>query len=127
MGAESDGELEDEEEDKDSEEDEEDMDHDEIILGNTTDVIISMSAAFGDGFLPYLKRLGPILVKYVEDDHGKSDKIMVIGCLAEVFNTCPSAIAPPFFDGFMQILIKHSVTEDGSMNRNVSYGLGVFA
>ena len=64
MGAESDGELEDEEEDKDSEEDEEDMDHDEIILGNTTDVIISMAAAFGDGFLPYLKRLGPILVKY---------------------------------------------------------------
>lgn len=34
--------------------DSEDLDHDELILGNTTDVIIAISAAFGDSFLPYL-------------------------------------------------------------------------
>ena len=50
MAAVSDGEGEDEEENSEGE-DSEDMDHDEIILGNTTDVIIAMSAAFGDSFL----------------------------------------------------------------------------
>ena len=81
---------EDSEEEKDSQEepDSEDMDHDEIILGNTTDVIISLSKAMGDSFLPYLARLGPTLVKYLDDEHPKSDKVMVIGCLAEVFNNC---------------------------------------
>ena len=32
----------------------EDLDHDEIILGNATDVIISVSKALGDSFVPYL-------------------------------------------------------------------------
>ena len=76
--------------------------------------------------MPYLERLGPKIVKYIEDEHPKSDKIMVIGCLAEVFNNCPTAIST-YFDGFMQILIKHSVTTDGSMNRNVSYAMGILA
>ena len=39
-----DGEKDDEEE----EEDEEDLDHDEIILGNTTDLIIDLSKCLGD-------------------------------------------------------------------------------
>ena len=103
------------------------MDHDEIIFGNTTDVVIAISAAYGDSFMPYLQKLGPLIVNYTNDDHGKSDKTMALGCLAEVFNNCPVAAAPPFFDPFMQLLIKHSVTEDGSMNRNVSYGFGVMA
>jgi len=38
----------DEDEDEDEEDDEEDMDHDEIILGNTTDLIIEMARALGD-------------------------------------------------------------------------------
>jgi hypothetical protein len=38
----------DEEEEEDEDDDEEDMDHDEIILGNTTDVIIEMARALGD-------------------------------------------------------------------------------
>ena len=122
-----DDEEEKEEEDSEpDEDDEEDLDHDEIILGNTTDLIISLSKCMGDSFLPYLQRLGPKLVKYLGDDHPKRDKIMVIGCLAETFNSSPSAITT-YFDDFMQVLIKHSVTADGSMNRNVSYGLGILA
>ena len=101
---EGDDEIQDEEEkdedDESQEPDSEDMDHDEIILGNTTDVVISLSKCMGDSFLPFLQRLGPKIVKYIEDDHPKSDKIMVIGCLAEVFNNCPSAISA-YFDGFM--------------------------
>ena len=42
-------------------EDEEDLDHDELVLGCTTDLIISLSKATGDQFLPYLTRLGPKL------------------------------------------------------------------
>jgi hypothetical protein len=53
VGEEGDEEFEDnEDEEKDSEEedsdDEEDLDHDEIILGNTTDVVIALSKALGD-------------------------------------------------------------------------------
>lgn len=54
-------------------EDEEDLDHDEIILGNVTDVIMSVAKALGDDFVPYLQRLGPKLYKYLGDDHPKSD------------------------------------------------------
>jgi len=57
----------------DEEEDEDDMDHDEIILGNTTDVIISMSKAMGPQFLPILQELLPHLYPYVGDDHPSSD------------------------------------------------------
>ena len=51
-----------------------------------------MSKALGDSFLPYLNKLAPKLVKYLGDDHPKSDRIMVIGCLSEVMNNCPKAI-----------------------------------
>lgn len=110
----------------DEEEDEDDMDHDEIILGNTTDVIISMSKAMGPQFLPILQELLPHLYPYVGDDHPSSDQTMVIGCLAEVFNNCPQAIEM-YFDQYYQLLIKFSLTDDSSLNRNVSYGIGVFA
>lgn len=45
---------EDEAEERDSEEEEDDLDHDEIILGNTTDVIISLARSMTDGFITYL-------------------------------------------------------------------------
>ena len=70
----------------DEEDDDEDLNHDELILGNATDLIVSLSKCLADSFMPYLQRLGPRLVKYVGDDHPKSDKIMVIGCLGETFN-----------------------------------------
>ena len=76
------------------------MDHDEIILGNTTDVIIEMARALGDQFLPYLTSVGPSLVRYLDDTHPKSDIIMVIGCLAETFTSCTAAI-PVYFKDFL--------------------------
>lgn len=51
---------------------------------------------------------------------------MVIGCLAESINHCPSSLAF-YFDDFLQVLIKHSTGKDGSMNRNVSFGFGILA
>lgn len=51
---------------------------------------------------------------------------MVIGCLAEVFNNVPEAI-PEYFDTYMELLMKNSTSDNGSLNRNVSYALGVFA
>ena len=43
----------------DSEDEDEDLDHDEIILGNTTDVLISVSKAFGDAFIPKFTTVAP--------------------------------------------------------------------
>lgn len=41
-------------EDEEEEEDSDDgIDHDEIILGNVTDIIYSLARAFGDSFTPY--------------------------------------------------------------------------
>mmetsp|Transcript_20983 Transcript_20983/g.24649 ORF Transcript_20983/g.24649 Transcript_20983/m.24649 type:complete len:204 (-) Transcript_20983:634-1245(-) len=115
------------EDDEDDEpEDDEDLDHDEIILGNATDLIISLSKCLCDSFASYLQRLGPKLVRYLSDEHGKSDRIMVIGCLAETFNQCPAALTA-YFNDFMQVLFKHSTSSDGSLNRNVSYGFAICA
>lgn len=46
--------MDDSEDEEEGSEDEEDLDHDEIILGNATDVLISVSKVLGDSFLPYL-------------------------------------------------------------------------
>lgn len=92
------GEEDDVEEEHESEEDEDDLDHDEIILGNTTDVMISLARCLTDGFTTYLVRLGPKLVPYLSDEHPKSDKVMAIGCLGEVLKACPSAINVYFND-----------------------------
>jgi hypothetical protein len=51
---------------------------------------------------------------------------MVIGCLAETFNSCPAAIAV-YFNDFMQILMKNCNTDDSSLNRNVAYAIGILA
>ena len=102
------------------------MDHDEIILGNTTDVIIEMARALGNNFLPYLAPLGPSLVRYLDDTHPKSDIIMVIGCLAETFSSCTAAI-PVYFGDFLAILLKNSKTTDSGLNRNISYAIGILA
>lgn len=115
----------DEEEDQGSEEDsDEDLDHDEIILGNATDVLISVSKALGDSFLPLFGRIAPKLVKYLGDEHPKSDKIMVIGCLSEIMNNCPSSITS-YFDHFFKVIMQHCQTTDGQMNRNCSYSIGI--
>lgn len=119
--------LDEEDDDDDSEaDDEEDLDHDEIILGNATDLIIQLSKCLQNSFLQHLQRLGPKLVRYLGDEHGKSDRIMVIGCLAETFNQCPDALQV-YFNDFMQVLTKHSSSKDGSLNRNVSYGFAICA
>lgn len=115
---------EEDEDDESDEEDDEDLDHDELILGNATDVIISLSKCLGDSFLPYLQRTAPKLVKYLGDDHPKSDKIMVIGALSETFNQCPVAITS-YFAEFLQVLFKNANTTDSSLNRNVAYGMAI--
>jgi len=51
---------------------------------------------------------------------------MVVGCLAEIFNVCPVAI-PAMFEDYFQVLMKMCGTDDGQMNRNVAYGIGVLA
>ena len=110
----------------DEEDDEEDLDHDELILGNSTDLIVSLGKCLADSFMPFLQRLGPKLVKYLGDDHPKSDRIMVIGCLGETFNQCPSSMTV-YFNDFFQVLLKHSTSDDGSLNRNVAYAIAVCA
>ena len=114
------------EQQEDSEESDEDLDHDEIILGNCTDVLISIAKALGDSFVPLFGKLAPKLVKYLGDEHPKSDKIMMIGCLAEIMNSCPASINA-YFDHFFKIILQHCTGTDAQMNRNCSYGFGILA
>jgi Importin repeat 6 len=117
-----------EDEGGDSEEDDsdEDMDHDEIILGNTTDLINALSKSLGDQFLNYFTNIAPRLVRYLDDSHPKSDKVMIIGCLAETFNSCNAAI-PVYLGDFVQVLMKHSGSNDSGLNRNCAYAIGIMA
>ena len=129
MESEEDGPT-DEQDDDDSgdeeEDDDEDLNHDELILGNISDLIVSLGKCLADSFMPYLQRLGPRLVKYMGDDHPRSDKIMVVGCLAETFNQCPSSMTV-YFNDFFSVLLKHSKSKDSSLNRNVAYAIAVCA
>jgi len=114
----------DDDDDDDEYDSEEDMDHDEIILGNSTDVLISVSKALGNDFLPHFTTIAPRLVKYLSDDYGERDRTMVIGCLSEIMASCPAAI-DQYFDHFYKVLIQHSNGTDGELNRNISYGIGI--
>lgn len=114
----------DSDDESEEEESDEDLDHDEIILGNATDVLISVAKAYGNDFLKYFDQVSAPLSKYLKDEHGKSDKIMVIGCLSEIMAACPAAI-DKHFDPFFKVLMAHSNTTDGQMNRNVAYGIGI--
>ncbi len=51
---------------------------------------------------------------------------MVIGCLAETFNNCPSAIVV-YFNDFLHILNKNSQSDHSGLNRNIAYSLGILA
>jgi hypothetical protein len=109
---------------EDDDEDDDEIDHDELILGNTTDVVIELAKCFGDQFSGLLVQLAPALAEYMQDNHPPRDKSMAIGCLAEVFNSCPAAI-PTYFEQYFEIVLKNSNTKDSSLNRNLAYALAV--
>uniref|UniRef100_A0A7S3FVR3 Importin N-terminal domain-containing protein n=1 Tax=Strombidium rassoulzadegani TaxID=1082188 RepID=A0A7S3FVR3_9SPIT len=116
-----------EEDGSDEEEDEEDdIDHDEIIFGNVSDIIYTLSRALGNSFAPYFNLIAPHLVVYTADNHPKSDRVMAMGCISEVFASCESII-PTYFADFLQLLEKSSGTNDSKFNRNVAYSIGVLA
>lgn len=93
-------------EEEEDEDEEEEIDHDELILGNTTDVILELSKCFGDQFAPLLAKLAPSLAEYMKDNHPPRDRSMAIGCLAEVFNQCPAAL-PTYFEQYFQVVLKN--------------------
>jgi hypothetical protein len=74
--------------------------------------LISVSKALGDSFVPYFAKIAPKLVKYLGDEHPKSDKIMMIGCISEIMNNSPQAINT-YFDDFFKVVLNHSKTTDG--------------
>jgi hypothetical protein len=74
----------------------------------------------------YMGKIGPSLVKYLDDTHPTSDRVMVVGCLAETFNNCPPAISV-YFNDFLQIILKNSTTDHSGLNRNCAYAIGILA
>ena len=90
------------EEEEDLDEDD-GIDHDEIILGNVTDLVISLARSFGNDFAPAFAQLASHIVEYTTDKHPKSDKNMALGCIAEVFAAADSVI-PNYFDHYLQLL-----------------------
>jgi len=102
------------------------IDHDEVIFGNVSDLIISVSRAFGNEFAPAFSRLAQHVVAYTDDSHPKYDKNMALGCIAEVFASAPSVI-PTYFNDYLVLLEKMSNTNDSKVNRNVAYSIGVLA
>jgi len=119
------GDVEDLSGEEESEEDD-GIDHDEIILGNVTDLIIAISRALGNHFAPYFDELTKHLIVYTSDKHPKSDKNMATGCIAEVFASCESVI-PKYFNDFLVLVEALSSTKDNKINRNMAYSLGVLA
>ena len=116
------------EEDEVSEEGSEDdgIDHDELIFGNTSDLVIAMARSMGNEFAPYFHEIAPLLVVYTGDNYPKSDKNMALGCISEVFANCECVI-PQYFNDYLPLLEKNSNTKDSKMNRNIAYNIGVLA
>jgi hypothetical protein len=115
------------EEDEDEPEEEDDgIDHDEIILGNVSDLILYWARALGNDFANIFSQVAAPLVEYTKDNHPKSDKNCAIGCIAEVFAAAPGII-PAYFDSFIPILTSNADLKDSKVNRNIAYSIGVLA
>lgn len=117
---------EDEEEDFENEEGDDGINHDEVILGNITDLLYETARSLGNEFATHFNLIAPHLVEYTSDKHPKNDKNMSLGCLAEVFAAAPGII-PNYFNDYLPLLEKNSNTQDSKVNRNVAYSLGVLA
>lgn len=113
------------EEDSDEEEDD-GINHDERILGNTTDAILYLARAYGNSFAPYFREMYPDLKAYTTEAHPKSDRNMIIGCVAEVFAACESVV-PEYYQEFLAFLTANANTTDSKINRNIAYAIGVLA
>jgi hypothetical protein len=121
--------IKDEEDDDEDfgEEDEDDgINHDEVILGNITDLVFETARSLGNDFAPWFALLAPHLVEYTSDKHPKNDKNMIFGALSETFASAPGII-PNYFNDYLPLLEKNSNTQDSKVNRNISYSLGVLA
>jgi hypothetical protein len=117
---------EDDDEESEAEEEDDGIDHDEIIFGNTTDIIIALARAMGNSFAPYFQTLAPYIVAYTSDKHPKSDRNMALGCISEVFANSECVI-PQYFNDYLPLLEKNSNTQDSKMNRNIAYNIGILA
>jgi hypothetical protein len=118
--------VEDDDEEEEEESGDDGIDHDELILGNVSDLLIYLARAYGNEFAPYFQKLATQLVTYTQDNHPKSDRNMALGALAEIFAAAPSVITAYFAD-YLTLLEKNSNTNDSKLNRNVSYSIGVLA
>ena len=116
----------DSEDDEEDEEEDDGIDHDEIILGNVTDLILSLARSFGNDFAPTFAQLANNLVEYTTDKHPKSDKNMAIGCISEVF-AAGESIIPTYFNDYIKLLVANSTTKDSKVNRNIAYSIGILA
>lgn len=54
----------DDDDDEEEEEGDDGIDHDELILGNISDLIIALARAYGNEFAPYFEKIAPHLVAY---------------------------------------------------------------
>ena len=126
-GDHEDVEAEEEDEEDDEDEDGDDgINHDEVILGNITDLIYEIARSYGNDFAPYFQQIASHLVEYTSDKHPKNDKNMALGCLSEVFAAAPGII-PTYFNDYLPLLEANSNTGDSKVNRNVAYSLGILA
>ena len=113
-------------EDDTSEEGDDGINHDEIILGNTTDVILYLGRAYGDLFAPTFEAVYPLLMEYTSDKHPKSDRNMIIGTIGDVFSSC-NAVIPKYYNDFLALLNANSGTKDSKLNRNIAFAIGILA
>lgn len=51
---------------------------------------------------------------------------MIIGCVGEVFAACDASVAK-YYTWFCALLAANAGTQDGKINRNIAYAIGILA
>lgn len=116
--------------DEEEEKDEEEKDGNELIIANSTDLIISLTKALGSKYQTfYLNETHDLLMKRLGDEYSHHDKTLVIGTLANVFLYLPQ-VAVKACDPFLARVSKFfrdfdDIDED--LVRNTSFAIGCLA
>eukprot|EP01038_Epipyxis_sp_PR26KG_P004790 gene4790-6717_t len=68
-----------------NEEDEDDEDHDDIVMDSVTDLVTILAQILRENFVTYFDEFHKPLLKFTKPSRAYTDRSMVIGCYAEVF------------------------------------------
>lgn len=102
------------------------LDHDEILIDHVFDLLLAVAHAMGPKFDSLFPKFLPLILRFNGPDRSDSDKLMAIGCLADINHEIKAKIVP-YIPQLSPMLIASLDESEVGIRRNGAYALGLMA